>query len=202
MIIINIPTDRLAAVATAMSKKDPRYYLCGVHVTSTRNKNAVAIEATDGHRFMRALLDQSDGETDCDYSNIDAIVPADAVQQILKAAGRKQPTIQLKIDGENFELIVPMGVAIRGKLIDGTYPETQGIWPAETSNEPAQYNAAYLADMSKAAKLLGEKSGYFHVHHNGRHPSLISFDEIESVVGIVMPIRFDPSHTPSAASYY
>ena len=202
MIIINIPTDRLAAVATAMSKEQARYYLCGIHVTSTSNTTVVAIEATDGHRFMRALLDQSDGETDCDYSNIDAIVPADAVQQILKAAGRKEPTIQLKIDGENFELIVPMGVAIRGKLIDGTYPETQCIWPTETSNKPAQYNAAYLADMSKAAKLLGEKSGYFHVHHNGDACATITFNDLESVAGIIMPIKSVPPHLPSAASYY
>jgi len=76
--------------------------------------------------------------------------------------------------------------------IDGTFPTIERVVPDANSisGEVAAFNPLYLADIGKAAKILGSSVMDFHLGHNGGSPALVSFDPAAGAAfAVVMPYR-------------
>lgn len=56
-----------------------------------------------------------------------------------------------------------------------------------TTNEPADYDADYIAKIGKAAKLL-TGTRYFKLHQNGAKPGVAVFNSLPGTFALVMPL--------------
>jgi hypothetical protein len=77
----------------------------------------------------------------------------------------------------------------------GAFPEYERIVPAKCSGKLAQFNVSYLADCSKAKKLLGSGE-IVTVAHNGDRAALVILNE--NAFAIVMPMRGEAELSPPA----
>lgn len=159
-----IETDILKAALICVSTEKHRYYLNGIYIDPQG-----FLVSTDGHRMFVAKLNDYDGETGF-------IIPTDAVKTVTKS---KDKEIEVYADRLGHILF---------DAIDGTYPDWRRVIPSETSGEVAQFNPAYVGDLSKMAKLLG--GVYAHIHHNGEAPAGVIFER-KDCFAVLMPVRCD-----------
>lgn len=110
-----LATSDLRGIEHAMSSEQSRYFLRGV---SLRNG---LIEATDGHRLTRRAVD---------YSGPPIIVPDSFVNYLVKYA---KDAISLTVREATATWRGPDIVATT-KLIDGTFPDTDRLWPTDLTN--------------------------------------------------------------------
>ena len=176
-----IPTDLLRAAAMFAAKKDSRFYLESVCV-EWRDDTAKLI-ATDGHRmFVASFAIEPDGDGDgaC-------IVPSDTVKRAL--TGNKDDTVAF---GPPALDIASIG-GVTFEPIRAEYPDWRRVVPADASGEAAQFNAAYVADIGKAARLLMKHSktmpaeSLVHIHHNGVFGALVTFGARTDCIAVIMP---------------
>lgn len=183
MTILNIKTDYIKAAQNFVAKDSARYYLEGINIEFF--DRYCTLVSTDGHRLFVAHNEFINDEIVPDWLiGQSFILPIDAVKKAM--TGNKTIWTQLKIEQNAATIDICDVVALP---IDGNYPYWRNLLlTQELSEQPAQYNALYLADFAKAAKLLGSKSGYFQVHHNGNNPAPISFSD-ENCAGLIMPLK-------------
>lgn len=183
MSTLYIKTDYLKAAQIFVSKDPWRYYLGGVNIAFFDQH--CTLFSADGHRFFIAHKEFMSDEIVPEWLiGRSFILPFDAVKKAMR--GNKTAWTQLKIE-QGAETIV-IGDTV-GLPVDSKYQDWRNLFlTQEVTNEPAQYNASYLSDFSKAAKLLGNKYGYFQIHHNGLNAAPISFDD-ENCAGLIMPIK-------------
>jgi len=185
-----IPTDLLKAAHLFAAKKDARFYLESIYI-EWRDDTAKII-ATDGHRMFVASCEiEPNGEGSC-------IIPFDTVKRAL--TGHKQDTIYF--DPPALEIAAIGGVTfepIRAETWDcassicSLYPDWRRVVPVEASGEAAQFNAAYIGELGKAARLLLKHSktmpaeSLIHIHHNGVHGALVTFGARADCLAVLMP---------------
>jgi len=174
-----IPTDLLKAAHLFASKKDARFYLESVCV-EWREESAKLI-ATDGHRlFAASFAIESCGEGAC-------IIPFDTVKRAL--TGHKHDAMEFQ--PPQAETAVIGSVAF--EPIRAEYPDWRRVVPAEASGEAAQFNAAYIGDIGKAARLLLKPGktmpaeSLVHIHHNGTSGALVTFGARADCLAVLMP---------------
>jgi hypothetical protein len=74
--------------------------------------------------------------------------------------------------------------------IDGAFPDVSRVIPSgRNSGNVAAFNPLYLADIGKAAKILGAGVNDFHLDHNGGDPAMVTFGGTGAAFAIVMPYR-------------
>jgi len=174
-----IDLNVLKAVATAMSNEETRYYLCGVHFTATK-AGKLAIEATDGHRAMRAYIGHEVPE------GFAAIVPDTLVKALIKLPKRVEAvTIEIDVETQKAKAVTPNGT-LEQDLVAGSFPETSRIFPAETNGKAARFQGKYVADIDKAGKLLNAEPIF---HFNGEAVNAVRFDGRSDIVCAIMPMR-------------
>lgn len=180
-----IKTDYIKAAAIFAAKAgSSRYYLVGINIEFF--DRYCTLVSTDGHRLFVAHNDFMNDEIVPEWIiGKSFILPIDAIKKAM--AGNKAIWTQIKIEQNAATIDVGDVVALP---IDGKYPYWRNIINVEPNNEPSQMNGAYMADFTKAAKILGTKTGYFTLHHNGLSACPVSFND-ENCAGLVMPIKKD-----------
>lgn len=179
---MQVPTDFLKAAHLFVPKKDARFYLESIFI-EWRDVTAKII-ATDGHRMFVGIFDISN-ELESGRSG-SCIIPADTVKRAL--TGYKQDTI---------EFCPPQaGTAVIGSVtfepICAEYPDWRRVVPVEASGEAAQFNAAYVGELGKAARVLLNRpkataESLIHIHHNGVHGALVTFGARADCLAVLMP---------------
>lgn len=182
-----IETKYLKATAIFAGKDASRYYLNGVQCEVFERH--ITLVSTDGHRLFVAHCElASDNFAGDSIVGHKFIMPSEAIKKAL--TGYKLDKISIGIEINELAYSFTLG-DVTFVPIDGNYPNWREIInPDKVShnNEPAQYNALYLADFAKAAKILGDKGGYFDIGYNGDNPAPISFNDMNAA-GLIMPVK-------------
>jgi hypothetical protein len=169
-----IPTDLLKAALLCASSEETRYYLKGVHLSTSGH-----MVTTDGHRLFCAKLSET--------VSTDVIIPIDTVKAALKLAPKKAETIELNGNTLGGVTFTP---------IDGTFPDwrrvippAEGFKPGEDQT-PAHFNPDYIYDLGQMARALGSKSGCgFRMHAwDKESPHGVTFGRADCFA-VIMPMR-------------
>jgi len=177
-----IPTDLLKAALLCASTEETRYYLKGVHLSTSGH-----MVTTDGHRLFCAKLAEA--------VPADVIIPLETVKAALKLAPRKAETIEL--NGNTFGGVVFTPV-------DGTFPNWKAIIPPADGfkpgddTAPAHFNPEYIYDLGQMSRALGSKTGTaFEIHAwNPESPHGVTFAGREDCFAVIMPMRRTKDATP------
>lgn len=193
--MITLTVDYLRAALLFASSQETRYYLCGAHLL--RRGDHLRIAATDGHRLFVASETLSEPGAD-----FDVILPRDALKKALTGLGRGVTHLPLALEigeraGRDQVLRATLG-DVQMIPVDGSFPDITRVVPNADaiSGETAEFNPLYLADIGKAAKILGAGVTDFHLAHNGDAPALITFGQ-KTAFAALMPLR--PRVTPMRA---
>lgn len=177
-----LPLAQLKAVALAAAKQDLRYYLNGVQLTVS--DKGTFLVATDGHRMHAMRV-------------ADAPLPV-GTEVILPITLIDALKIN-KRDGEMVTLDIAAGTAKYGtsthswSAVDGKFPAWPRALPRGASWEGAgaSISPAYLMDLHKAARLLGDnKHNAPQLEWSGRTGSIRGLiDASPDFVATIMPTR-------------
>ena len=115
-------------VAFAISREETRFYLGGVHLhvlddAGVDQRILVAV-ATDGHRLAKIEMVAPEGSTGMPG----IIVPAGAVEEILKLVGKSDAEVAVRLSDTAIEFTVG-STTLFSKLIDGTFPDYRRVIP-------------------------------------------------------------------------
>lgn len=177
-----IATDLLKAAILCASSEESRYYLRGVHLSTSGH-----MVTTDGHRMFVARLN--------DKPAADVIVPYADVVAALKLAGARAQDIEIDLAANRIG-------QISFTPVDGTFPAWQRVVPTglemPSAKDPSD-NAAhvhfdhrYVGDFAKMAAILCGKSATAQsVLHpvSASHPALVTFGDRADCFGILIPVR-------------
>lgn len=173
-----IPTDLLKAALYCASSEETRYYLKGVHLSTSGH-----MVTTDGHRMFVARLN--------DRPAADVIVPIDDVKAALKLAGARAQEIEIDLAANKIG-------QISFQPVDGTFPDWRRVVPTgeempsskpelNDGAEHVHFNHAYIGDLAKMGKILG---GASMLHpRSASHPCLVTFGERADCFAVLMPMR-------------
>ncbi|AGK49418.1 DNA polymerase III beta subunit, central domain protein [Burkholderia thailandensis MSMB121] len=191
--IVHVTGAALKAALLHAAKKDIRFYLNGVCIEAHEKETRVI--GTDGHR---AAVIRVPTENVSVSPGTRFIIPRATVEamKISKAALKHPIVIEGPNDNGEYRATGVFGVAIF-QAVEGVFPDYRHIIPETTSGTLAQYNPAYLADMAKAAELLGHK--FIYVEHNGDGPARVTVPHYSDFVGVVMPVRSDKAEVPDTS---
>ena len=169
-----IATDLLKAALLCASQEESRYYLRGVHLSTTGH-----LVTTDGHRMFVARLNERPAA--------DVIIPYSDVQAALKLAGARAQDIEVTADRIG---------QIAYQPVDGTFPDWRRVVPTGEelpSGKPddapgaVHFNHAYIGDLAKMGKILGGSSMLHPV--SASHPCLVTFGDRADCFAVLMPLR-------------
>lgn len=185
--MITLTVDYLKAALLFASNEETRYYLKGVHLL--RRGDHLRIAATDGHRLFVASEILAEPGPD-----FDVILPRDALKKALTGLGRGVTHLPLVLEtgeraGRDQVLRATLG-DLQMAPVDGSFPDITRVVPNADAitGEVAAFNPMYLADIGKAAKILGSSVTDFHLAHNGDAPALITFGQ-KTAFAALMPRR-------------
>ena len=201
-----IPTDLLKAALFCASSEETRYYLNGVHLSTSGH-----MVTTDGHRmFVARLNDKPAADVIIPLADVqaalklaeavpaDVIIPLDTVKAALKLAPKKAAVIELNGNTLGGVVFTP---------VDGTFPEWRRVLPAAEgyqsgTNTPAHFNPDYIYDLGQMARALGSKTGTaFRIHAWGcENPHGVTFSGREDCFAVIMPMRQAADATPWATA--
>lgn len=175
--LLKLSKRALLASMIFQAKIDPRYYLCGICFAPDGK-----LYSTDGHRAFIGEH-QSEGLTE---------------SIIIKITGPRFVKFETaEIDTETGIVSymdthgVRQGVAM-AKVVDGRFPDIDRVIPK--GNEPVSeigFNAGYLSDIEKAAKLYNAKWPGILIKPNGNTSSAIIelSNTFEKASVVIMPMR-------------
>lgn len=130
--------DDLSRIATSISTEETRYYLNGTFMhlaTDIYGREVFRMASTDGHRLTRITRDvpaSLDGRADRHPVAIGVIIPRKACQLIRDIIGKAAGVASLAVTDSKF--LFRFGAAVlRGKLIDGTFPDYSRVIPSDES---------------------------------------------------------------------
>ena len=173
-----ISTDLLKAALFCASNEESRYYLRGVHLSTSGH-----MVTTDGHRMFVARLN--------DRPAVDVIIPLDDVKAALKLAGARAQEIEVDLAANKIG-------QISFQPVDGTFPNWRAVVPTgeeSPSSKPelndgpenVHFNHAYIGDLAKMGKAL---DGASMLHpRSASHPCLVTFGERADCFAVLMPMR-------------
>lgn len=181
-----IPTDLLKAALLCASSEESRYYLRGVHLSTSGH-----MVTTDGHRLFCAKL--------AEPVETDLIVPLDAIKAALKLAPKKAATIELNGNTIGGVVFTP---------VDGTFPNWRMVIPSADGfqsgdSKAAHFNPDYVYDLGQMARALGSKTGTsFRIHGwDSNSPHGVTFAGREDCFAVIMPMRANANNnTPEWAT--
>lgn len=177
---IKVSKILLESAIIFQAKKDVRYYLNGICFKADGR-----VCSTDGHRAF--VGGKHEGELDDD-------VILSVTKSPTKAYDYAEIATDAGIVSYYSDEVVRVGVGLCN-IIDGKFPDIDRVIPKETSpTERIGFNAKYLADVEKVAKLFNPKweSVVFELngHTNATVAKLKSYNDEDAKI-IVMPMRID-----------
>lgn len=177
---IKVSKILLESALIFQAKKDIRYYLNGICFKADRR-----VCSTDGHRAF--VGGKHEGE-----------IGEDVILSVTKSPTKAYDYAEIDTDtgtvSYHTDATLRVGVGLC-KVIDGRFPDIDRIAPKEVNPaERIAFNAGYLADIEKAAKLFSPKFTAVTLELNGPNSAcaakLKSPDGEEATI-IVMPMRID-----------
>lgn len=188
--MIVVPYLPLKAVSLFAAKKDIRYYLNGVLLTSI--DGALGLVATDGHRITVFRDD------DHEYCGDDFIIPNSLLDRI-PVPEKERFTVEI-ILGEGRQITVKTDARSASDLcVEGNFPNWKATIPRKQTLQIsddegfAGFNASYLATYAKMLKIIG--GAWINIAPNGRGPMLVDVGD-KRFVCIVMPARGERAKLP------
>jgi hypothetical protein len=144
-----IPTDLLKAALVCASSEETRYYLRGIHLSTSGH-----MVTTDGHRMFVARL--------AERPTADVIVPCYAVAAALKMAGARCEEIEIDLAANRIG-------QIQYTPVDGTFPDWRHVVPtgeetpstkpdANDGPEHVHFDHRYVGDFAKMVTILCGKA--------------------------------------------
>ncbi|MDH5378351.1 MAG: DNA polymerase III subunit beta [Gammaproteobacteria bacterium] len=112
----------------AMAVQDVRFYLNGL-LLELEDKSIKCV-ATDGHRLALCSAEAPNIHLD---EKIQAIIPRKAVAELTRLLDSAEKSVKVTL-GENFLRLDFDGLEFTTKLIDGKYPNYQGVIPTQGNN--------------------------------------------------------------------
>lgn len=162
------------------AKNDTRYYLNGICFMPDGR-----VSSTDGHRLF--VGDKHNNKLDDNIIVSVSKSPTKRYDYAVLDTKTKMVTYH-----DTFDVLVGAGIC---SLIDGRFPDIDRVIPKQTSpTEQIGFNAKYLADVEKCAKLFNPKFESVRFELNGNTSAAVA--NLSSPTGetakiIVMPMRID-----------
>ena len=146
---VDIFKEALNQVIIAASNDTTRPALTGVFFNTF--DGALYIAATDGYRLAdRKFVDKVKSE-------IKAIVPRDALQEVLRSISDNMEDIEVLITDTQIRFRLGE-IEITSKLIDASFPDYRQLIPKESESN-IELDKAELIRMTKVAALFARESG-------------------------------------------
>lgn len=144
----------LSKVAFAMANQDVRYYLNGLLLDITNDK--ITAVATDGHRLTTSYLENSQ-TLETPIQNQKLIIPRKGVLELIRLLNPKSERETILQFGRNHIRIIVDNTRFTSKLIDGRYPEYEGVLPLAGQNILQVEQQAFKNTLSRVAILSNEQ---------------------------------------------
>lgn len=175
--ILKVSKRALLSAMIFQAKIDPRYYLCGICFAPGGR-----LYSTDGHRLFVGEH-QSEEVTE----NIIIQIKGPRFTKFESAEIDLESGILTYLDDDGEGVSVAMV-----RTVDGRYPDVERVMPK--GNEPVSeigFNAGYLSDIEKAAKLYNPKWPGIVIKPNGNTASAIVdlSSTFEKASVVIMPMR-------------
>jgi len=133
-----------------MAVQDVRYFLNGLLLELEPER--VRAVATDGHRLAAADLDAPEGLTEGKH----VIVPRKGVQELMRLLERSSEPVKLEL-GQNHVRVELPGLRFISKLIEGRFPDYQGVIPEASGPRVEADREALRQALVRASILSNEK---------------------------------------------
>jgi DNA polymerase-3 subunit beta len=144
---------RLVAMTIfATARETSRYAINGV--LFEREKNKLAVVATDGHRLALAR-GQCEAKTDDEARP--AIVPTKALNLLLKLFDDAEQSVKVKVV-ENQILFASDQAVLSSNLIESKFPPYQDVIPKDGDKKATLSTDGFISAMRRAALLTTEES--------------------------------------------
>ena len=158
-IIATVNAKALAAATVCRARLDFRYYLNGVYIVPDPD-GGVRLVSTDGHRLL--IITDRDGS--CEEKNGFILDVDKSAETKMKQKGYLDVDILQDEDMVLTRVIpriqnnAPKPYVCGAEIIDGIFPEYDGIIPNKLPKKSAQqvtFNGNYMAGFCTIAKILG-----------------------------------------------
>jgi DNA polymerase-3 subunit beta len=139
----------------AISTEETRYYLNGIYLHTTKQKNVEVLRAvaTDGHRLARVEMAAPAGAKGMPG----IIVPRKTVNEVRKLIDEIVGEVEIALSEAKVRFTMD-GVVITSKLIDGTFPDYERVIPVG-NDKMMEVNAREFASATdRVATISSEKS--------------------------------------------
>lgn len=146
---VDIFKEAIGEVITACSNDTTRPALTGIYFNTFNN--ALYIAATDGYRLAdRKFVDNVKSE-------IKAIVPANALQEVLRSISDDMTDVEILIADAQIKFRLGE-IEVTSKLIDASFPDYRQLIPKKT-DITLTLDKAELTRMTKVAALFARDAG-------------------------------------------
>lgn len=140
----------------AISTEETRYYLNGIFFHTMSEDDGVILRAvaTDGHRLARAEAPAPQGSEGMPS----IIVPRKTVAEVQKLLGDDDQDVAIELSDSKirFEL---GGVVLLSKLIEGTYPNYEGVIPKDNDKRLAVDRNALKQAVDRVSTIASDRGG-------------------------------------------
>jgi DNA polymerase III subunit beta len=143
--------ETVERVARSASKDETRPVLTGILISASAKE--LRMVATDSYRLSvkQTLLEEAL------TGNLEANVPARALQELARIAQQAQSTELAASVGQNQVVFELDGVVLSSRLIDGQFPNYRQLIPESVEHE-LRLSTAELADVVRRISLLAQKN--------------------------------------------
>lgn len=197
---LTLPSQYLAVLGLFAAKKDIRFYLQGICLEV--GPEDIYMAATNG--YILGCFHIKNRQPEITDRLDDIILPNDLLKRI-RADGPVEVSIgaPLQENAGDFCYARPITLSstdtsVRGKTVDGRFPDWRRSIPAQVTHELAQFNIAHLGVLAKAWGILHGRGShpYVGIGHNGQESALISLGHAD-FTGAIMPIRSERVEVPN-----
>lgn len=163
----------LGQVMVAASNDMTRPALTGICFNTV--DGGLFVAATDGYRLAeRKLVDNVENE-------LNAIVPASSLQEVLRSLGDDTDDIEVIFDETGVKFIIG-DIEIISKLIDGSFPDYRQLIP-ESSEINVELKKDELVRVTKLAALFAKEVGGSIVCETNSEKSVFSIASVANELG-------------------
>ncbi|HFH9838188.1 TPA: DNA polymerase III subunit beta [Streptococcus suis] len=184
--------------AFAASTQESRPILTGVHFVLTEN-NQLKTVATDSHRMsQRKLLLEKSGD------NFDVVIPSRSLREFSTVFTDEVETVEVFFSNNQL-LFRSEHISFYTRLLEGTYPDTDRLIPADF-NTVVVFDTANLRHAMERARLLSNatqngtvkleiSNGLVSAHVNSPEVGKVNEElDVLEVTGDNLVISFNPSY--------
>ena len=138
----------------AISTEETRYYLNGIfiHTIETDNGLKHRAVATDGHRLARADIDAPSGSEGMPG----IIIPRKTVGELQKLVDDPDLSITVEVSEAKIRLTIG-SVVMTSKLIDGTFPDYQRVFPSGNDKKLSLDCAVFSQAVDRVSTISSER---------------------------------------------